>query len=242
MAAYISSALSNYCISSYSNKINSTKEISPVNIFNDDAITVNISKNALESLDSEKNSFVLDYTSPNLLEGTGCETIEQLQYINSRGLGAQDADDFRDYIKNFHFLPIAGSLGGTGVNVFAKMDSILKDLDVNDLIDIDKKLRDCSNAAEKLNAFSEIFGELKDSSNVSFELREELSDLSDLFSQLAKKLEKIDKNSIMQLSSDLLMNLLSEDKMLDNFDENPKGTIAAGQQKFNSSLIAKYQK
>ena len=43
-----------------------------------------------------------------VLEGTGCETIEQLQYINSRGMGATNIDEYRNYIKNFHFLPLLG--------------------------------------------------------------------------------------------------------------------------------------
>ena len=102
-------------------------------------------------------------------------------------MGATNIDEYRNYIKNFHFMPLLGDLNQAGANVAANMDSILKDLDINDLIEIDKKLSSCNSAEEKLNAFSEIFGNLSKNGNLSPKLRDDLYNLSDLFKELAEK-------------------------------------------------------
>lgn len=235
VTSYLNS-LSNYCLTSYSNRENNnTNETLPLNIYikDEDAITVDISKETIKSLNSDKKYY---YSDSNILDLTGCDSVDQLQYINTHGFDSQNIDEFRNYIKNFHFLPLAGSLGGVGANVFANMDEVLNNLDVNDLIEIDKKLRECTNATEKLNVFSEIFGDLSSNSNISPDLREDLSELSTLFSKLAERVAEIDKNGIMQLSSDLLINLLSDKEQLeDSFTIQNKN-------KYKSSLISKYQK
>lgn len=241
MVAYISSALSNYCISLYNNDSNITKELPPVNIYKDyDSINVNISKDALESLDSEKNSFVLDYTSPNVLEDTGCETIEQLKYINTRGLGAQKADDFRDYIKIFHFMPVLGYLSNAGINdaadIGTNVDDILKNLDVSQLIEINEKINEYGNIPDTLNAFSEIFEGLADIDNLTSDLSNKLLKLSDLFDRLAQKALELNQKEARNFSVDRLIKLLDDENGFD------KTNITSGQQKFNSLLITKYQK
>lgn len=205
-------------------------------IADDNAIYVGISQDAIDRLntESQSNKFLLDYSDPNILEGTGCETIEQLQYINSRGMGATNIDEYRNYIKNFHFLPLLGDLNQAGANVAANMDSILKDSDINDLIEIDKKLSSCNSAEEKLNAFSEIFGNLSKNDNLSPKLRDDLSNLSDLFKELAEKMAKIDKDGAISFSEDLFIKLLDDESI------QQKYLNFNNEDKFKASLIGKY--
>lgn len=208
----IDSSIHNKSILSLNSKIQyNIQSSSQSYIYNDNASKVEISKEALEKLDIEKkiNSNTLNYSDPDILRETGCDSIEQLQYIQSHGFCSKNIEEFRSYVKNYHFLPMFASMGEAGYLLNFDFDEVMNNLDLDELININEQLSGQKTAQEKLKVFSDIFDKLAKSSNLSSNVSNELSNISNLFQKLA---EKADKNKVTQYSSDLLIRLMKETK------------------------------
>ena len=92
----------------------------------------------------------------------------------------------------------------------------------------------CHSKKDRRMSKNELLKNLSKNNNLSPKLRDDLSNLSDLFKELAEKMARIDKDGAISFSEDLFIKLLDDESIQQKYSN------FNNEDKFRASLIGKY--